>query len=189
MPREQNDPNAPPVTSSCHCGSIRVTFPKPTQPLNECHCSICYRYGCMWAYYTQDQVKVEINEGCTRDTKTGKTILPGESAPLSTSPNASGYASGEKLMREGVEKMRISHDDDKSKEDAGVDVDYGRGDGCGSYLWGDKNVDFCRCAHCGCVTHWLPSEKLGGKRIGVNCRMLERDVLDSLEKKVTPNWD
>ena len=37
------------------------------------------------------------------------------------------------------------------------------------YLWGDKCLWHCRCATCGCVTHWQPRTP-GLTRMGVNFR-------------------
>jgi hypothetical protein len=47
------------------------------------------------------------------------------------------------------------------------------------YLWGDKSIEFHRCKGCGCVTHWAPVDKTH-ERMGVNCRMLEPDVLSGV---------
>lgn len=44
------------------------------------------------------------------------------------------------------------------------------------YLRGEKKIEFHRCASCGCVTHWAPADKTRD-RMGVNCRMMEPDVL------------
>lgn len=44
---------------TCHCKAVRVTFPPLREPANECLCSICRRYGALWAYYKPDEVKVE----------------------------------------------------------------------------------------------------------------------------------
>ncbi len=37
------------------------------------------------------------------------------------------------------------------------------------YIWGDKDLRLCRCATCGCVTHWLPTHR-ASNRMGVNFR-------------------
>ena len=41
------------------------------------------------------------------------------------------------------------------------------------YVWGDRMLQFVRCRHCGCVTHWesLPGKESG--RVGVNMRMFD----------------
>jgi len=38
------------VRAACHCGSVRIVMePAPTWVL-DCNCSICRRYGALWAY-------------------------------------------------------------------------------------------------------------------------------------------
>ena len=46
-------------TATCHCKAIKLTFPTPTEKLNECHCTICRRYGALWAYYNPKDVQIE----------------------------------------------------------------------------------------------------------------------------------
>ncbi|EGN96356.1 hypothetical protein SERLA73DRAFT_186072 [Serpula lacrymans var. lacrymans S7.3] len=46
------------LTATCHCKAIRIVFPPPTEPLNECLCSICRRYGALWAYYPVKDVQI-----------------------------------------------------------------------------------------------------------------------------------
>jgi hypothetical protein len=46
------------------------------------------------------------------------------------------------------------------------------------YAWGDKTLWICRCATCGCVTHWQPiSPDLN--RMGVNFRNFDPSVIES----------
>jgi hypothetical protein len=47
-----------------------------------------------------------------------------------------------------------------------------------SYAWNGRNVDFHRCATCGCVTHWVPRDAARTRR-GVNARLLPPSVLDT----------
>lgn len=49
------------------------------------------------------------------------------------------------------------------------------------YTWKDKDMEFHRCKTCGCVTHWQPADMVAHQTIAVNCRMLERSVLDGME--------
>ena len=37
------------VRSSCHCGSVELT---------DCNCTICRRYGALWAYYSRRGVAI-----------------------------------------------------------------------------------------------------------------------------------
>ena len=51
------------LTGSCHCGRVRVTVPATPAYLNECQCSLCFKYGVRWCYFPKDQVTVEIVSG------------------------------------------------------------------------------------------------------------------------------
>jgi hypothetical protein len=46
------------------------------------------------------------------------------------------------------------------------------------YVWGDKCLSLCRCATCGCVTHWQLIGR-GGKRMGVNFRNFDPSVIET----------
>ena len=46
------------VSASCHCGSVRLEVDVPPSEVTECNCSICRRYGVLWAYYRLDQVRI-----------------------------------------------------------------------------------------------------------------------------------
>jgi len=93
------------IESSCHCGVVRLKIDHAPEEVTDCNCSICRRYGALWAYYSPADVQV------TNDAS---------------------------------------------------DI----------YMWGDKRVEFHRCKHCGCITHYN-----GPTRMGVNARLMERDVL------------
>lgn len=62
---------------------------------------------------------------------------------------------------------------DKSK----VRIVAGR-DALDRYVWGDKCLELCRCATCGCVTHWEPVGGTGS-RMGVNFRNFDPSVIES----------
>ena len=46
------------IEASCHCGSVNLEIEAPLTVVTECNCSICRRYGVLWAYYTLGQVRV-----------------------------------------------------------------------------------------------------------------------------------
>ncbi len=52
--------------TSCHCGNVSLRAKKPPAALTECNCSICRRYGALWAYYLDRQVEIEIRDAATR---------------------------------------------------------------------------------------------------------------------------
>lgn len=41
--------------ASCHCGAIRLQIAAP-EVVTDCNCSICRRYGVLWAYYSPKAV-------------------------------------------------------------------------------------------------------------------------------------
>jgi hypothetical protein len=43
---------------TCHCGAVRITVDTPPAEVTDCNCSICRRYGVLWAYYVRQQVHV-----------------------------------------------------------------------------------------------------------------------------------
>jgi hypothetical protein len=44
------------VEGSCHCGAVRFTVAEPPDEVTDCNCSICRRYGALWAYYLGSSV-------------------------------------------------------------------------------------------------------------------------------------
>ncbi len=99
------------IRAACHCGAVRITMePDPTWVL-DCNCSICRRYGTLWAY-SWDRI--------------GRRTLDAR-------------------LIQGTEDLEV-------------------------YIWGDREIGFHRCRHCGCVTHHTA---LAAPEIlrGVNARM------------------
>jgi hypothetical protein len=45
--------------ASCHCGNVRIEFSTLPATVTECNCSICRRYGALWAYFRREQVSVK----------------------------------------------------------------------------------------------------------------------------------
>lgn len=44
------------IDVSCHCGSVRFTVDVAPAEVNACECSVCWRYGALWAYYDEPRV-------------------------------------------------------------------------------------------------------------------------------------
>lgn len=51
------------VIATCHCGGITVMAPSPPTSVTECHCSICRRYGAIWAYYPYKDALITAEAG------------------------------------------------------------------------------------------------------------------------------
>jgi hypothetical protein len=53
------------LTATCHCGAIKIQVPRRPRSLTACNCSICRRYGTLWAYYRRSEVRVIGARGAT----------------------------------------------------------------------------------------------------------------------------
>ena len=53
------------IRASCHCGLICLDIEVAPSEVTECNCSICRRYGVLWAYYSPKQVIVQTSGGAT----------------------------------------------------------------------------------------------------------------------------
>jgi hypothetical protein len=53
------------LTGSCHCGAVQIEIPRKPRRLTSCNCSICRRYGTLWAYFDRSQVKISARRGAT----------------------------------------------------------------------------------------------------------------------------
>lgn len=63
------------LTASCHCGAIKVEVPRKPRSLTNCNCSICRRYGTLWAYYKAKDVRVLAASAATADYVWGDKTL------------------------------------------------------------------------------------------------------------------
>lgn len=53
------------ITATCHCGNVRIETKRKPGVIRECNCSICRRYGAIWAYYSRKTVKISSSPGTT----------------------------------------------------------------------------------------------------------------------------
>ncbi len=44
--------------ATCHCGLIRIQVAEAPAQVTDCNCSICRRYGTLWAYYPLKDVTI-----------------------------------------------------------------------------------------------------------------------------------
>src|SRR5687768_18048568 len=63
------------LTGACHCGAVRVTIPRKPRAVTDCNCSICRRYGVLWAYYKLPTVRIETKRGTTESYAWGRKSL------------------------------------------------------------------------------------------------------------------
>lgn len=55
------------LSATCHCGAVKVEVPRKPRSLTNCNCSICRRYGVLWAYYRDADVRLHAEPGATDD--------------------------------------------------------------------------------------------------------------------------
>lgn len=60
-------------TASCHCGRVKVELAAAPAEVTDCNCSICRRYGVLWAYYPSSQVSVRADGGTDQYECNGRT--------------------------------------------------------------------------------------------------------------------
>ena len=46
------------IEASCHCGAVTLRLASAPVTVTDCNCSICRRYGVLWAYYPPRDVEV-----------------------------------------------------------------------------------------------------------------------------------
>ncbi len=47
------------ITATCHCGAVSLRLPATPLQITHCNCSLCRRYGVLWAYYPLADVTIE----------------------------------------------------------------------------------------------------------------------------------
>ena len=51
------------VQASCHCGAVELDLSEAPSEVTDCICSVCRRYGVLWAYYSPRQVEIRAPAG------------------------------------------------------------------------------------------------------------------------------
>ena len=60
------------MQGSCHCGAVQWRFDGEVESVTACNCTVCRRYGVLWAYdYEDERIKVS---GPTKAYVRGKAI-------------------------------------------------------------------------------------------------------------------
>jgi hypothetical protein len=58
------------IEGSCHCGAVRWRFEGTPEAATACNCTVCRRYGVLWAYdYEDERIRVS---GPTRTYSRGR---------------------------------------------------------------------------------------------------------------------
>ena len=53
------------IEASCHCGAVKLEILCAPTEVTDCNCSICRRYGVLWAYYVPVDVRISATQGGT----------------------------------------------------------------------------------------------------------------------------
>jgi hypothetical protein len=53
----------PVVEGSCLCAAVRVAVARRPRSVTQCNCSVCRRYGTLWAYYRRAAVTITAPRG------------------------------------------------------------------------------------------------------------------------------
>lgn len=101
--------------AKCHCGNTEIVANRVPEQITTCNCSICRRYGALWAYYKPEEVSIKFNEA-------------------------------------------------ESK----------------FYIWGDREVKFHHCTTCGCLTHYITTEKCSERIFAINTRMSDPSLIAAI---------
>ena len=68
-------PETPMLAGSCHCGAVQLQISRKPRRLTSCNCSVCRRYGTLWAYYDQSQIRISAPRGATASYSWGNRQL------------------------------------------------------------------------------------------------------------------
>ena len=64
-----------PYETRCHCGAVTVVLTRPIRKMTQCNCSICRRYGALWAYQQRKAITVTADEIALRSYEWGEETL------------------------------------------------------------------------------------------------------------------
>jgi len=60
------------IEGSCHCGTVRWSFDGVPESATACNCTVCRRYGVLWAYdFEGERIRAE---GPTRIYRRGRAV-------------------------------------------------------------------------------------------------------------------
>jgi len=48
------------LSASCHCGNISIIASHTPETVTSCNCSLCRRYGAIWAYFKTAEVNIAV---------------------------------------------------------------------------------------------------------------------------------
>lgn len=51
--------------ATCHCGNVQIEVVTLPDTVTSCNCSICNRFGALWAYYSAAELRVTCEQAPT----------------------------------------------------------------------------------------------------------------------------
>jgi hypothetical protein len=63
------------LRATCHCGAVSVALPRAPERITNCNCSICRRYGTLWGYFPEAEVRIEAAPGALQEYTWGRQAL------------------------------------------------------------------------------------------------------------------
>lgn len=63
------------MKANCHCRNITIKLNRQIDLVTSCNCSICHRYGAIWAYFHPCEVMVKANNLATRTYRHGDKLI------------------------------------------------------------------------------------------------------------------
>ncbi len=91
------------LEGSCHCGQVRWRFDGVPEAATACSCTICRRYGALWAYdYENERIQVS---GETRAYAWGDRLLTFDFCPAC---GCVAYWRGLRLTEDGRRRMAVN---------------------------------------------------------------------------------
>ena len=65
------------IEAVCLCGAVRIEVASAPEQVTSCNCEACRRYGTLWAYYLNDQVRISGETAAYR-----RRDIAGQSEPM-----------------------------------------------------------------------------------------------------------
>jgi len=63
------------IEATCHCGALKIELPRRPRRLTDCNCSMCRRYGTLWAYFARSKLRIHAPRGSTESYSWGPRHL------------------------------------------------------------------------------------------------------------------
>lgn len=97
---------------SCHCGNVKIKVNQSPESLLSCNCSICQRYGALWAYYTREKAIVTTESTPTNTYRWGDEYIDFHHCPnCGCMTHYTGTERADDSSRMGVNFRMTSHKD------------------------------------------------------------------------------